>query len=160
MTVEMDRRDRGWPGSTALVIAVLLSACALTGQSVTRVYVQPFGSSSGDGVREETIKLLKGQKAIRVAASEAGADRVLTGSDRTYVKGYLSRNPRVRYRNGDSRPVYGGYLSVELKDPHDETVWSYLFTPTRHGPEDINKNLASQIVNNLLQFLASPSNTP
>lgn len=92
-----------------------------------------------------------------MASSVDNADRVLTGTDQTYIKGYLARNPRVRYKNSDSRPVFGGYVSVELKDRQDETVWSYLVTPRRFGPEDLSKNLAGQIVNKLVEFLANPT---
>lgn len=147
-------------GRGALVVAALLSASVARSQSVTRLYVQPFDGKSGDPFRQAAIKLLKDKKNITIVASEAAADRVLSGTNQTYVKGYLSRNPRVRYRNSDSRPVYAGYLSVELKDRQDEIVWSYLVTPARFGPEDINKNLAEQIVNKLLQFFANPGKVP
>src|SRR5262245_17527423 len=90
----------------------VLSVSGVNAQAVTRIYVESFGSKAGDALREETIKLLKNQKGISVVASERSADRVLSGTSQTYVKGYLSRNPRVRYRNSDSRPVYGGYLSA------------------------------------------------
>ena len=82
---------------------------------------------------------------------------MLTAIDQTYVKGYLGRNPRVRYKNSDSRPVFGGYVSVELKDKEDQTVWSHLVTPRRFGPDDVGKNLAGQIVSKLLEFLANPA---
>jgi hypothetical protein len=147
-------------GLRRLLFNALLSVSALTGQSVTRIYVEPFISKSTDTFRVETIKLLKTQKGIEVVADIANADRVLAGSDQTYIKGYLSRNPRVRYRNSDSRPVYGGYVSVELKDRHEDTVWSYLATPRRFGPEEIGRNMAGQIVSKLQEFLMTPSKGP
>ena len=142
------------------VIAAFLLILTVPGQPsaggpVIRIYVEPFGNKSGGGLRDETIKLLRNQKELIVVTSAADADRVLTGTNETYIKGYLARNPRLRYRNSDSRPVFGGYVSIELKDKQDETVWSYLVTPRRFGNEDINKNLADQIVEKLTQFLAS-----
>jgi len=139
---------------------ILVAQGIVTGQTVTHLYVEPFGSKTPDPLREETIKLLKSQKEVLMVPTEASADRVLSGTNQTYIKGYIARNPRVRYRNGDSRPIYGGYLSVELKDQHDETVWSYLVTPARFGAEDINKNLAEQVVDKLVQFLKNPAKTP
>jgi hypothetical protein len=133
-----------------------LWAGTLPGQSISRIYVEPFGNNQ-DSLQEETIRLLKSRKDVQVASSVDNADRVLTGTDQTYIKGYLARNPRVRYKNSDSRPVFGGYVSVELKDRQDETVWSYLVTPRRFGPEDLSKNLAGQIVNKLVEFLANPT---
>ena len=155
----MNGSDRKCTNRRILAIA-LLCAGSVAGQSGTRLYVQRFDNDNDDSLREQTIRLLKNHKGITIVANTNGADRILTGTNQTYVKGYLSRNPRVRYRNGDSRPVYGGYLSVELKDQQDETVWSYLVTPSRFGSEDIDKNLAGQIVNKLLQFLTNAGNAP
>jgi hypothetical protein len=143
-----------------VAVWILFTQAGVFGQTAIRIYVEPFASNTGDSLREALIKLLKGQKEVSVAAAPGAADRVLTGTNRTYIKGYLSRNPRVRYRNGDSRPVYAGYVSVELKDQQDETVWSYLVTPARFGSEDISKNLGDQIVSKLLQFLANPTKAP
>ena len=143
-----------------LPVWILCVQAGLFGQTVTRIYVESFAANGGDSLREELIKLLKGQKEVSVVGASGAADRILSGTNRTYIKGYLSRNPRVRYRNGDSRPIYGGFVSVELKDQQDETVWSYLVTPARFGSEDINKNLGDQIVNKLLQFLANPTKAP
>src|ERR1051325_1717813 len=108
-----------------MCIAVLVCGNRLEGASLT-LYVEPLRNEANDALREEMISLLRNQKAISVTDRPADADRVLAGTNQTYVKGYLSRNPRVRYRNSDSRPVYGGYFSVELKDQQGETVWSYL----------------------------------
>ena len=91
---------------------------------------------------------------ITVADDVTKADFIVSGTGETYIKGYLGTNPRVRYLNSEAQPVYGGYLSVELKNPEHETVWSYLVTPRRFGPEDVNRNLAGQIVNRLAQEIA------
>ena len=79
----------------------------------------------------------------------ASADFILSGSGETYIKGYVGTNPRVRYINSDAKPVYGGFLSVELKNREHDPVWSYLATPRRFGSEDINRNLAGQIIHRL-----------
>src|SRR5215475_6963676 len=100
--------------------------------SQTRLYVelsQPSDQKqSSDRLREATVRLLR-YSNITIAANAAEAERILSVTNQIYIKGYLSRNPRVRYRNSDSRPVYAGYVAVELKDPKDEVVWSYLLTP-------------------------------
>jgi len=150
---------RRWTTGCALTIWVLLSAGALAGQAPARIYIEPLDKDGG-GLRKEMIKLLKDRKDVTVVTTEPGADRVLSGTNQTYIKGYLSRNHRVRYRNSDSQPVYGGYFSVELKDPNDDVVWSYLVTPARFGADDINRNLASQIVNRLVEFLDTGKKTP
>ncbi len=141
-----------------MILAAILAGTA-DAQSILRIYVEPFGNQQ-DALREETIRLLKNRKDVQVASTAGDADRVLTGTDQTFIKGYLGRNPRLRYKNSDSRPVFGGYVSVELKDKQDETVWSYLVTPRRFGPEDLSKNIAGQIVSKLLDFLANPTKAP
>jgi ABC-type phosphate transport system substrate-binding protein len=50
--------------------------------------------------------------------------------------------------------VYGGFVSVELKDATGETLWSYLATQST-GSENISKDLSKQIVKHLSEALAS-----
>jgi hypothetical protein len=137
------------------LLAPVLTGQAAGGQGVLRIYVEPFANRGG-ALHDEVVKLLRHQKAIVVVANPSEADRVLAGRGETHVRGYLARNPRVRYLNNDSRAIYGGFLSVEFKNTSDETLWSYLVTPRRFGSEDINQNLAEQIVAKLLQFIANP----
>ena len=86
---------------------------------------------------------------MAVAPDQASADYIISGNGETYIKGYLGTNPRVHYLNSDAQPVYSGFLSIELKTRQQETVWSYLVTPRRFGSEDINHNLAGQMVRKL-----------
>ena len=72
------------------MILAALGAGALGGQSIARIYVEPFGNQQ-DPLREETIRLLKSRKDIQVADRADNADRVLTGTDQTYIKGYLAQ---------------------------------------------------------------------
>ena len=97
-------------------------------------------------MRSEVVALLGRQAGITVVSAAPDADFILSGSGQTYIKGYVGTNPRVHYLNSDARPIYGGFLSVELKDHAHDTVWSYLVTPSRFGAEDINRNLARQVV--------------
>jgi hypothetical protein len=133
-------------GLRRLVIVVLLTCTSLYAATVTRVFVATFGEKSGAAnLREEVVRLLGKQEGVAIVNSEPDADLVLTGAAQTYIKGYLGTNPRVRYLNSDARPVYGGFLSVELKDHAHDTVWSYLVTPSRFGDQDINRNLAKLV---------------
>ncbi len=117
-----------------------------------RIFVAPFADAPGAMMlREEMVKLLGSQPGITVVTDASQADFILAGSGETYVRGYVGTNPRVRYLNSDARPVYGGFLSVELKPPGKETVWSYLVTPRRFGPQDIYPNLAGQVVPKLIE---------
>ena len=104
-------------------------------------------------LREEVVRLLGKQHGVTLAMDASQADFVLSGSGETYIRGYVGTNPRVRYLNSDAQPVYGGFLSVELKPPRQDVIWSYLVTPRRLGPQDIYANLAGQIVPKLMEAL-------
>jgi hypothetical protein len=88
-----------------------------------------------------------------LADSAAESDAALTASGEVYVKGYYSLNPRARSIGEDAHPVYGGYLSVELRGRQNEVLWSYLVTPHRYGPEPVGRNLAVQIAKRLKEAL-------
>jgi hypothetical protein len=87
-----------------------------------------------------------------LAASPPEADAVLTGDGDTFVRGYISLNPRSGTRPGDGDPVYDGFLSVQLKAKNDEVLWSYLATP-RFQSSHVEQDLAKQISRRLEQAL-------
>lgn len=138
-----------------LFALVLLSVWVARAQSVTRLYFEPLEKPEPSAVklREALMEMASKGKTAAVVEHAEDADRVLSIAGATYIKGYVGRNIRVRYKNADSQPVYGGYLSLELKTKEDQPVWSYLVTPRRFGPEDINKNLAEQAVKKLTEYL-------
>lgn len=116
--------------------------------------MEPFASKPGaSNLRSELVKLLARSPGIKLSDDPSSADFVISGTGETFIKGYLGTNPRVRYLNSDAKPVYGGYLSLELKNSTHETVWSYLVTPRRFGPEDINLNLAGQMVRKVAEAI-------
>lgn len=119
-------------------------------EHVNRVFVGSFGNSAeAQQVRHAVVDDLRRHGKPGVADSEAQSDAVLTGSGEVFVKGYFSLNPRARSIGEDAHPIYGGYISVELKGRQNEILWSYLVTPHRFGPEQIGRNLAAQIVKKL-----------
>jgi len=125
--------------------------------AVHRIYVEPFAAKPGAEVlRGELIAELIAASGkshrIAVVKSPSEADALLSGTGESWVRGYYSLNPRVRSVTG-AVPIYGGYLSVELKGRQGETLWSYLVTPRRSGPEDISRNLASQMIRRLVEAL-------
>ncbi len=126
---------------------------ALTPGAVKSVYIEPLGSKPGaEALRAALIAELKKSHRVTVVPSPAAADAVMGGTGETWIRGYYSLNPRARGVEG-AQPIYGGYLSVELKGRGNETLWSYLVTPRRFGPEDIGRNLCGQIVHKLLEIL-------
>jgi hypothetical protein len=58
-------------------------------------------------------------------------------------------NPRAGTSPTNGQAVYGGYISVELKDRAGVTLWSYLATP-RSGSKDIARDLSKDVVKHLV----------
>jgi len=84
--------------------------------------------------------------------NESAADLVLGGGGEIWIRGYRSLNPRSGRLPSDGAPVYGGYLSVELKNKDGVTLWSYLVTPTADA-ENVSKDLAKKIAKHLPEGL-------
>jgi hypothetical protein len=137
-----------------IVTVTLLTVRALSGGEPVRLFVEPFGNKPGGSeLRGALVNTLQKNRSLTLTGDASSAQLILAGSGETYIKGYLGTNPRVRYLNSDARPVYGGFLSVELKNREHDTIWSYLVTPRRFGSEDINRNLAGQIVRKLTEAI-------
>jgi hypothetical protein len=119
-------------------------------QSVKRIFVAGLGDKSDlREVKKDLVKELKGSNLFVVSDSGQDADATLTGHGDTWLKGYYSLNPRAGTSTANGQPIYGGYVSVELKDRAGMTVWSYLATP-RAGSKNIAHDLSKDVVKHLL----------
>jgi hypothetical protein len=144
----------------ATAIVILLGVHGLAA-SPSRVFVEPLGTKSGAvELRNELLRLLEKEDRITLVSDTTSADFVVSGEGETYIRGYVGTNPRVRYLNGDARPVYGGFLSVEVKNREHDPIWSYLVTPRRLGSEDINRNLTGQLVRKLVGAIEEQQGLP
>lgn len=140
---------------------MLLGYRAWCADVAVRIFVEPFADKAGAAqLRGELITELRKERRVAVVDDAASADFILSGSGETYIKGYVGTNPRVRYINSDAKAVYGGFLSVELKNREHDPVWSYLATPRRFGSEDINRNLAGQITHRLTAAIEEQRKKP
>ena len=129
---------------------MLLNFQTWCADGLVRIFIEPFADKPGAAqLRGELVTLLGKERGVAVVNDAPSADFIVSGAGETYIRGYLGTNPRVRYLNSDAKPVYGGFLSVELKNRQHDPVWSYLATPRRFGSDDINRNLAGQIVHRL-----------
>jgi hypothetical protein len=131
----------------------LLPAASAQLSGVHKLFVEPFAMKQGsEKLREDVISQLRKLPAISVVSDRAGADAILSGDGEIWVRGYKSLNPRSGRLPSDGTPVYGGFLSVEIKDQHGETLWSYLVTPAAPS-EDITKDLSKNIAKHLAEVL-------
>jgi hypothetical protein len=122
---------------------------------VKRVFVGPFGRGvEAEQIRRSLIQILRKDKKIELADTDAAADATLTGSGEVWIKGYYTLNARARTIGGNTQPIYGGYISVELRDRQKEVLWSYLATPQRMGLAAMSRNLAGQIARKLTEAVS------
>jgi phosphate transport system substrate-binding protein len=144
---------------------LLLATSALAWQpaQVKRLYVEPFTTRTGsEALRGDLIAELRKLKSISIAESESMADVVLGGGGEIWIAGYRSLNPRAGASLSNGTPVYAGYLSVELRDPKDETLWSDLVTPAAASTDvsrELSKRIAKDVAEALSRGLAPPVKT-
>ncbi|HUA18092.1 MAG TPA: hypothetical protein VMB25_05060 [Bryobacteraceae bacterium] len=124
----------------------------LWGQSTAkRIFVADLGDKPAmQEVRNFLAADLRKSKVFTLAGSQADADAVLSGHGDLWVKGYYSLNPRAGTAPANGEPIYGGYISVELKDRSGDTLWSYLATP-HYGSHNMARDLAKDVVKHLLE---------
>jgi phosphate transport system substrate-binding protein len=141
------------------VLAGYAFASAQTG-AIKRLYVEPFVTKMGaEKLRDDVIAELRKLHSVSLAPSETGADAILGGGGEIWIKGYRSLNPRSGRWPSNGTPVYAGYLSVELRDPKGETIWSYLATPGG-ASADVSRDLSKGIVKHLVEALDQPVAQP
>jgi hypothetical protein len=125
---------------------------AVTVSQVKKIYVDSLGDKKGaKELRDALIGRLRRSHEIQVVDKANEADAVITGNAEVWVKGYYSTNPRPSKFN--EIPIYGGFLSVELKGKGDETLWSYLVTPGKLQWNGITQDLTGQLTKKLLETL-------
>jgi phosphate transport system substrate-binding protein len=120
-------------------------------RSVKRIFIEGLGDKPAlREIKKDLQAELRRSEIFGLADSADQADATLTGRGDTWLKGYYSLNPRAGTSPANGQPVYGGYVSVELKDRAGVTVWSYLATP--HAS---SKNIARELSKDVVKHLVS-----
>jgi len=146
--------------AVALVALALLLPCissaqapmahALTGARTIRV--ASFGDGNGAAaLRRRVIERLNASGKLKVV-EDSTADLLLRGTSNIWATGNISPDPRS---NSARQTIYQGYLSAELVNRADQTLWSYLVTPSRFHMASITSDLADHLVAHLLDAVAS-----
>jgi phosphate transport system substrate-binding protein len=141
----------------------LIACCALAAparasqkpdSAPMRLYVEAFTTKAGaEKLREDVTSELGKLRSVSLVSDESKADLILGGGGEIWIRGYRSFSPRSHMKlptNGT--PIYGGYLSVELRNPRGVTIWSDLVTPAS-ASEDVSKDLAKRIAKHLAEAL-------
>ncbi|MGB6134635.1 MAG: phosphate ABC transporter substrate-binding protein PstS [Acidobacteriaceae bacterium] len=149
---------------TCMAIAAILafswmgcSVCAQTAfpasEPIRSIFVGPFRGKFGSAnLRKEVVERLRRSSKVTLVNSPSDADAVVEGDGELWVEGYQTLSPRA----GSSmrQTVYGGYLSLEVKNRNGETVWSYLVTPGRMRWHGVDQDMADHVVKLMLAALA------
>lgn len=134
----------------------LLIAQDLATKDIKRIYVDGIGQrSSLEAAKKDLVSELRKLKSIEVVDSPDKANAILTGDGDIYVKGYYSLNPRSGLSVANGHPIYGGYLSIELRDASGVTLWSYLANAS--DSKDAARQLSKDIVKHLAAILPKTS---
>jgi phosphate transport system substrate-binding protein len=115
---------------------------------VRKLYVGSLGTDKGAAeIRQLLVRRLRKSQYVQVVSNPKDADALVRGTGRIWVTGHVSLSPRS---HSISQPTFGGYLSVEVVGKNDETLWSYLVTPSNFPWNGIPDDLAKQLVSKLL----------
>jgi len=144
----------------ALLILVTASTAASDTQiaadrlsHVKKLYVDSLGTDRGAAeMRAQMIRRLQRSRDIQVVSDPGKADAVVKGTGRTWLTGQISLSPRS---HSVSQPMFDGFLSVEIVDKKNETLWSYLVSPSKFAWNGITADLVSQMVTRMLSALKS-----
>lgn len=125
-----------------------------------RIYVEAFTTKTdAKKLQEDLTADLRKLPSVSLVADESKADLILGGGGEIWVRGYRSFSPRSHMKlETNGTPIYGGYLSVELKNKDGVTVWSDLVTPGKES-EDISKDLSRRIAKDLVGALNQAART-
>ena len=148
--IEMDALRSSWIRRFVTACAFCCSIAAVAQPTpVRRIYVEPFTTQDkSEKFRDDVITELRKQSSVSIVPSASGADLILGGGGAIWVRGYTSLNPRSGRSPSAGKPVFGGYLSVELKNANGETLWSDLVTP-KDGSENVSQDLAKRIAKHI-----------
>jgi phosphate transport system substrate-binding protein len=143
------------PGSRlSAVLVVCAFASGSYGQvaerlsQVRKLYVGSLGTDKGaPEMRAQLVRRLQKSHDVQVVSDPKHADALLRGTGRLWVTGRVSLSPHSHI---SSQPIFEGFLSAEVVGKNDETLWSYLVSPSNLHWNGIPDDLARQLVSKLL----------
>ena len=153
-----------WVEASAVLALLIILTAALTPpghaqttdtlHQVKKIYVDTIsGRSDTTPDRKLIVDNLQNGHAIQIVDDPTQADAMLQVRIETWVRGYVSVNPR----SATGYPDYGGFLSAQLLGKGGDLLWSYTVTPSRYASSGIRHDLADQITRKLLVALTGPS---
>jgi phosphate transport system substrate-binding protein len=149
----MSFSESRWRIGLVCCCATLAFTSPAASAEISRLYVEPFTTQSRlEELRGDVVAELRKLNRVSIVDSQSHADAILGGGGEIWLKGYRSLNPRSGRLPSAGTPVYGGFLSVELRNTRGETLWSYLATPQTPS-EDVARDLAKRIARRVVEGL-------
>ena len=141
---------------TLVVLLAITAAIPATAQSlgtVHTIFVEPVEASSYSAALGKRLKeQLDRSGSLRVVSDPASADAVLHTTGNIWVSGTVS--PSL-HSNTTREANYQGNLSAELIGRNQQTLWSYMVTPSRFRTTNIADDLAGQLATHLIAAVRS-----
>jgi len=115
---------------------------------VKKLYIEPLGHSRGAAeIRSQIEHRLQKNSEVQVVSDLNHADAVMKGTGQIWTVGRSSLSPRP---HSPTETVLQGFLSAEIVGRNNQTLWSYLVTPSKFPWGGISDDLARQLVGKLL----------
>lgn len=123
-------------------------------QAGLKVFVGSLGQTT-DAVylRDKLIVRLEKSNTVLVVDDPRTADLLVVGSAAMRIVGYYNSNPRIRYRNATSVPVYDAKMSLVLKDTQGRVLWSGILKPRFWGSQYVSDNIVNQAAHHVVEEL-------
>jgi phosphate ABC transporter phosphate-binding protein len=147
--------------SLFLLLVAAISGSAQGAAELTQVkslYVDSLGNDKAAvATRNNIVRRLRKSHELKIVVNPHEADAILKGTVRIWAIGYDSLSPHSH------RPVEAlleGFVSAEVVDKKNETIWSYLVTPSKFPWGGITDDLGHQLVNRLLAAIKETGQEP
>jgi phosphate transport system substrate-binding protein len=145
----------------AVIMAAAIAASAQSAEKLSQVrnlYVEPFGQDkSAIEMRSQIIRRLEKTREFKVVNAPAAADAVMKATEQIWTVGHVALSPHLQNTN---QPMLEGFLSAEIVGSHNQTLWSYLVTPSRFVWGGIASDLARQLVSRLAADVNTQGSSP
>jgi phosphate transport system substrate-binding protein len=127
-----------------------LAQTAETLSQIKKIYVEPLGhGKTGDEFRDRMILRLRKDSGLEVVGDPKLADAVIRGTSQIWITGYISSNPRTP--SAARHAVYSGYVSARVVGENNQTLWSYLVTPSKFPWGGIVHDMADALAARFLE---------
>lgn len=101
----------------------------------------------------QVLSKLAQSPKILIVHDSATADAVLKGVAAMRLVGYYNSNPRIRYRNSTTVPVYDAKMTAELEDKRGRNLWSGNLKPRFWGSQYVADNVVNQATRHIVTVL-------